>query len=399
MFSGSVDGILRDSDIAALAISKDRKRVARESFKTRSDAKRKEKEEKIMSMPFDQLTKDLKSGVASYKDIEVDRLEREKNNLKNEVNQFEANHKKEKPKTKVEEAKKRIEELDKVSTKLIEQNTPDNVHFPWKFLSSARTDFKKPEGNLKGVFPYLPLMTQQILDHYFKAFIQNVIDKDWEFIEDVAEPLLVKNLKKEMSLLPSRYKLQAPNIKTCKTIYDLYDVKNVFMSSVNTNRKKSDSIHNYHINQETLSGVPVYMLNKKRAGENDDCGYVMQFSFNVYTDLRLQVLDEKGQVVLEDPEIENKAYSSKEIVELVPHSLQLEIMACKGKLKSLRRASYQSTIGEDTISDSITNFMSKRNFRIIDFDGFMNGNQLLVGLEWSRIAQIIQQEENDKTMA
>ena len=182
--------------------------------------------------------------------------------------------------------------------------------------------------------PYEGVLSYDNMSFYFKSYVRFWINRDYEFLEDIAEPFFVKSIKKELELLPKKYKIVAPNIRNCKLDFDLYDVKNIFMSQAVINRKKSDSVKNYHLGQGDLDGVDMYFLNKKRASEDDRCGLVMQFSFNVFTDLNIQVLDENDKVILSDIGSIGKGSTH-------PHDFKIEILACEGKHSSLQNQSYK----------------------------------------------------------
>lgn len=377
------DGVLRDSDLASLVKSRDRRKIARETFKTKADQRRRDREEMVMAMPFEQLTKELKTGQASYRDIEVDRISKEKINLENQVRQAEAS--KRKVTKKLAEVKIRINELESRSSKLIESNTSESINFPWSFSSTSDSRSAKAQGNIASVLPYTQLLTHSKVDSMFRSYIRCLVNRDWQTLEDYAEPLFIKLLKKEVSLLPSKYKMEAENLNTYEAFYDLYEVRNVFMSNANVNRKKADSMHHYYYERCEIDGSPLHSINKKRPSPEDQCGIVLQFYINIYTNLDLKVIDSQGKPVLRDTSIA----SLGQITDAKPHSMIIELLTCKDRYSSMRSDMYKANQTADIESERIVNHMDAKNMRIVDVDDFMVGNPLVVGLEWTRIQELM----------
>lgn len=387
-----IDGTLKDSELASLVQSRDRKKIARETFKLKSDLRRKEREEKVMAMPFDQLTREMKLGDSNYKDIEVDRIVREKNQLENQLKQ--AEKLKKKGNESIENAKIRISELESKTSKLIQNYSPENVVFPWAFSSTSEIRSPKPEGNLKTVIPMTHLLTHDLMTDYFKSFIRYLVKRNWDSLENYVEPLFIKSLKKEIGLLPSQYRIEASNLDSCQVYFDLYEARNLFISNVEVNRKKADSMHHFFSSQTTMEGAPLYLINKKRPSPDDQCGIVIQFFFNVYTDLDLKVVDASGKPVIADNNIVkltgDKSTLDDAISQSRPHNMILEILACQDSFKSMRSEDFKVSQPSGMADDKAVNKIMPQNFKIIDIDRFMDGNPLLVGLELARLQELDQ---------
>ena len=288
-------------------------------------------------------------------------------------------------------------EIEEISARLVEQNTPENIHFPWTFSSFSDIRSPQVESNLNSIFPYTSIFTPQLLNTYFRSFIRYLVDQDWDLLEDYVEPAFLKSVQRELGLMPSRYSLQARNFRSCISFFDLYDIRNIFMSDVNVNRRKADGMDHFEFTFKSVNDAPLYIMNKKRPGNDDQCGLIMQFHVNVYTDLDLQVVDDKGQVMMRDDNIvqfkSKDPRSEDRLSSARPHRLVLEILACKGSYSEIH-AQAMSAVQTGKMESKLISYMSKHNFRIIDIDNFMNGNPLLVGLNWPKIQSLIDKEDD-----
>lgn len=367
-----------DSDLKRLS-KPIRKKKAVETFKSKVDRKRKEEEETVFEMDFSQMTQDLNSGRINSVSYEIDQISKQKQAIEKNTRAEVLGIKGRRAEIINKKSSLKIENLEERASSLIEQNSPDSLSYPWIFFEPKEPFKSKPEGNLKGLMPYTHLVTSESMSHLFKSFFMYWSERDFELLEDICEPYFIKCLKKEANLLPNKYRISSPNLRKSKALFDLYEVKNIYMSNVNTNRKRADSINNFNRKKDNINGVEVEFLSKKRPGETDQCGIIMQFHFNVYTDMLIQIVDNKDNVVLEDYATKLMKQGGKP--ESIPLNFKVEILTSEGNFHTLKKSDYK---GYDHIKDRepITNHMSKRNFRIIDMNNYMSGNPLLVGLDW-----------------
>ena len=392
--SAVVDSILEDADLNALAKApKIKERIIVESFKDKTDRIRREKEEKIMNLEFSELTSNLKDGKLDVKQIQLDSVEREKKKLMSHaVEHFDIKSPKEptedKPDAQVISVLKKkstlspkaartlnkLQTLDQIRTDLTENNLPENLAFPWHFNFGGQENTQKPEQNLKSVIPIESLITHEAMSTLFKNFVTFWASQDWEILEDFAEPLFVKMMRKEMLLLPSKYQLKVTNLKTAKMEFDLYDVRNIYMSAANVNRKKADSLQNFHASVEDQAGTPVHMLSKKKPDQDDVAGVVAQFSLNVLTNLCVQVVDTHTQRVVASDFSDN---GTKRTI----HDVKVEILLASVRSSTLKRVATMSAAEARNRLTGVSNHAHARNLRVIDVDGFMRGNPLLGGFD------------------
>lgn len=369
---------LNEADISKLARPIHKKRVT-ESFRSRLDRRSKGYEDKVFDMDFGQMTQQLKEGAIDSAPFQVDQINRQTLSIEKQTRAELLGVRGRKADQINQKAAQRVESLKTQAAKLIGENTPDSLHHPWVFFEPKEEVKPRPEANLKSVFPFESLVTLDMLKNLFRSFVKFWASRDFDLLEDYCEPYLLKSLKKEMGLLPPRYKFATPNIRTCDMAFDLYEVKNVYMSCVNINRKRADSVNNYYRQKGSINGAEVEFLNKKRPGDEDQCGLIMQFSFNVFTDLLVTVHDEQGNLVMDD--LGSKLLSQGKDPKAFPIDFKLELLAVQGKYKALKSLNYKG-FNEGQGDEPFTNHMSKRNFRIIDINNFMSGNPLLVGLNW-----------------
>lgn len=343
-------------------------RIVRESFGVKAAKSRRESEERLMTMSFDDMTKQIQGGSLQVQDIQVSRLEKEKAAIEQNIKPA---SKKKKEVQRVNEIKQsKLDIIESKLQKLAESNDFSTLSLPWKFKSSTKDaeELAMPELNLKSAFPIASLLSHDALESLFKNFIRLWMDRNYEELENFAEPLLVKTLKREMSLVPKSRSILASNLKSSKVKFDLYEVRNVFMSSINQNRKKADSASNYHVTEDIMNEAPTVFLTKKKPGEDDRCGLILQLNFNVYTDLHLVSPDEKA-VSGND---KGKGFPER------VHDMKIEMLICTGSYRAMKRR--QDSDKVDETSNNVVNHTENGQFKIIDFDGFMRGNPVLNGL-------------------
>jgi len=278
-----------------------------------------------------------------------------------------------------------ITPIGTIDPKLVSENTPENISCPWIFNTNSSSIKRSavPEINLKGLVAYEHILTYELVSHYFKSFILNWIDRDFTLLEDYLEPSFVNRLAKDMSLLPLKYKLAATNLKNCELKFDLYEVKNIYMSCVNSDRTKADNAANFRLVFDNLGGVvPTYFLSKKSPSDQDLCGLIMQFNFNLYTDLDLSFKNTETT----DASAKNIQFQGDITF---PHDFRLEILACSAKHKSSSEAVFFNRAKPNNLTlPNMTNYMRKNNFRITDVDGYMRGNPILIDIDWNNVDEI-----------
>lgn len=404
--TGVVDSILQDADLNALARTpKIKERIIVDSFKDKTDRIRREKEEKIMNLEFSELTSNLKDGKLDVKQIQLDSVEREKKKLMNHaVEHFDIKKPKQpsendpdaqvisvlKKKSilspKAARTLTKLQTLDQIRTDLTQHNLPENLAFPWNFNFGGEGNTLKPEQNLKSVIPIESVITHEAMSTLLKNFVTFWASQDWDILEDFAEPLFVKMMRKEMLLLPNKYELKIANLKTAKLEFDLYEVRNVYMSTANVNRKKADSIHNFHASQEDQAGTPVHILSKKKPDQDDLAGVVAQFRLNVLTNLCVQVVEKSTQRVVASDFTDN---GTKQAVQ----DLKVEILLASVKNSALKKVSTLSQSEARSKLNNVTNHTHSRNLRVIDMNGFMRGNPLLAGFDPESVANVLTHPE------
>lgn len=403
--NNTVNSILEDADLNALAKApKFKERIVVESFKDKTDKIRKEKEQKIMNLEFSELTSSINQGKIDVKQIQLDGIEREKSKLMSHAAEYfdvkssksgnttnseqviTVLKKKSQQSPKASRALSRLQTLDKIKDDLTQHNLPENLAFPWRFNFGGPEKTAVSEQNLRCVIPVESVINHEDMTILFKNFVNFWASNDWDILEDYAEPLFVKFMKKEMQLLPDKYKIVIPNLKTAKFEFDLYEITNIYMSAANTNRKKSDSIHNFHVGMENQNDVPMHILSKKKPDEGDLAGVVAQFRLNVKTNLCVNVVEKDSNKVVATDYTDNGTKSTV-------HDFIVEILLATVKNSSVRKATAFRAKDSASKLTNVTNHAHPRNLRVIDMNSFMRGNPILSGFNTESAASTLSHTE------
>lgn len=255
----------------------------------------------------------------------------------------------------------------------INQNSLPNDENAKNFIPWSSNTFSEPpqEKNILAPLDLYHLIKEEDAQDLFQRFIKCLSEQNLEDLFLITENSFCSTLKKNLLLLrDNKFTLSFENIDKSNVIIDLYDIRNIFGVGVHLNRKRNSKAKNYIISQSIFNNIPIKQIIPKRLNGKEKGAMILQFHLAITTKTTLTMLNHQNRRIYE----ENK---EKPII----HSMVLEseVFECEYKgLKNILRHSNKgkNEVGEMNFSD-LKIKEKEGNLKIIDFDNFMNGNELI----------------------
>jgi hypothetical protein len=177
--------------------------------------------------------------------------------------------------------------------------------------------------------------------------------------------------KKLLFFRNKKFKMSFENIdKNNDLSIDLFDISNIFAVGLSLNRKRNSKGSNFIISESKFNNAPVKQIIPKRLSGKEKGSMIIQFHLAITTNVSLTILNQQNRNIYEEKK-ENPSIHSM--------ILESEIFDCEYKgLKNILRYSNSGQAEVNNLNFTDLKIKEKpTNLRIIDFDNFMNGNELI----------------------
>ena len=318
-------------------------RATIKKFEQRNVDKFTQKELKLMTLNFDEVTSQINDGQIDIKTFEAERIKRK---LSQNFNSYEYESR----------LRNRLENL------MLEIG--EDIFFPWNFNQDFKIETEREPSDLTTVYKIDNILDKDILEAKFRQLIRGMVEKDFIRIKDVSEEHMASRIKKNMQKLPE-VEVECKNYESATLDFDIYKLNNIFAVDIDQNRRNNFFFDKCKIFDETVNGVQIKNLIPKKLNKDPIARFFVQFDVNLTTNLQLKLL-KSGQVYKEDTKLSETGVSV--------HKLKLEVLIAQSNYQSLLNTDLQGEI------QSFRNFIGEPDVRIIDLDGFMKGNPLLKGM-------------------
>ena len=231
---------------------------------------------------------------------------------------------------------------------------------------------------------------QTIMKNYFIGLGEG----DFTELERILEKRFYTNLKKKISYLNDKgYQLFMTSQKPKILEIDVHKVKNFFTVGVEQNRKRNRLAKSYNFREDIIQDKSFNFIIDKTASDKSTVKVYIQYYLNVFTDMSINLVDKNtGKVIYKDDYIAkfgNTQENSENVgIDLnledllgksVVHNVIIEAEALEGNYQSLKKIS-RNIADQGEINLSLKNFKNKcsnLDWKIVDFDNFMDGNPLV----------------------
>ena len=253
------------------------------------------------------------------------------------------------------------------------QNSLPNDENAKNFIPWSSNTFSEPpqEKNIIAPLDLYHLIKEEDAQDLFQKFIKCLSEQNLDDLFLITENSFCSILKKNLLLLrDNKFTLSFENIDKSNLIIDLYDIRNIFGVGVNLNRKRNQKGKNYIISESKFDNVPVKQIIPKRLSGKEKGSMILQFHLAMTTNTTLTMLNHQNRRIYEE---------SKEKPIIHSMVLESEVFECDYKgLKNILRFSNEGKkeVGQMNFSD-LKIKEKEGNLKIIDFDNFMNGNELI----------------------
>lgn len=331
----------------------------------------------ISNISFDEFTQKISDSELSIDSLEHTRIKQELGNVYLD-----------------EKIRERlITQLDAIKSRKLEDF---EVDLPWSFNLSRDLGKKEPlaESSLDSIVPIERILSLQKMQTLMKNFFFGQGEGDFTELERILERRFYTNLKKKISYLNDKgfqlaFKHSQPKILEV----DVYNVKNFFTVGCEQNRKRNRLAKSYLFREDVIAGQLMNFIIDKAADDKSKVKVYIQYHLNVFTDMSLNLVDKKTKEIVfqDDYEIlfeglkridEEDGLSSSHESQLkksVVHNVIIEAEALEGNYQSLKKI-VRNSKNPHEVESGIKDFKSKfakLEWKIIDFDGFMNENPLV----------------------
>lgn len=237
----------------------------------------------------------------------------------------------------------------------------DHSILGWDFSKNTKP---KEEINIKCVVSLSAYLDQNLLQKLLLNFFDRLIDRNFEKIKESADSLYAKNLQKFFNI-EDGFEIRTDNLQEAKFDFEVYNITNVFGVDINFNRKKRKTFLYYNLNENFIEEVPCYFFTPKRTKKRSPIlYYFVQLNINLYTDLKLELWKD-GKMIKTGP---GKLGDG----EMYCQDLKLEVLVGEGGYKTLMKLPLDSKL-----DPKVTNHISEKEVKILEFGGAMNGNPFL----------------------
>lgn len=232
---------------------------------------------------------------------------------------------------------------------------------PW--ISNYFKEIPKEE-NLISPIDLYHIIKEDEAKILFNKFTQALQEFDFDCLSTIIENTFFSKLQRNLQeLQKSKQKIIFESSEEDKISIDLFRVVNIFGVGILLNRKRNFKSSRYIINDSKFNNAPIQQIVLKRLTGKDRGTFIIQLHLAISSNKRLKILNGSNAILYQDNNLENNFLHYMVI--------ESEIMDCDYKtLKHIARLDHEKN-DEFTMNEKIP------NFRIIDFDNFMNGNDLV----------------------
>ncbi|KAL4512229.1 hypothetical protein ABPG72_005231 [Tetrahymena utriculariae] len=329
----------------------------------------------INSIPFDELTIKMKQ-----ENIAIQQLQAKKNKDQAQIPQNEQQQDKTKESsyegTILNESQLKILVTDK--DKFLDF---ENLQFPWDFQG---INSQQKESNLKCAIDVAKIINEKTAISILKQFLNCIEEFDYEQLGEFVERKFLRQLTKRLQAMQQeKIKIQFDNIRTKDINVDLFKIQNIFAVGVEQNRRKNDGSSAYVIFDDFIQQqIPAKHIVKKRIEPKELARIYVQLHLTFKSNISLSLINTEKGTKKQDKiakQESNKQYHTMILEKLL---VECDYKSIRNKSLSLENSTNQ-IISQSNVNDYINvsnlkNFASLNNLKIIDFDGFMNGNPLVV---------------------
>lgn len=277
------------------------------------------------------------------------------------------------------------------------QSDMETIELPWDFHSLIT----KPKGtnNLMSAVDVMKFLKDSKVKAMIKDFLESLEENDTENLSKLLEFSFFKKLQKSLAKLKERnLRLEVENLHSKRTELGVYNILNYFTIGVDSNRTKNDAKSNYKIVRNSIGGVPTINIIHIKQENIQNIKIYVQLDIVVTSDFALRIKDQEGKTILGETQLIEKNKEELEAVkELVGEAVPKIIMKkFEEKKVEVKRNVHLLKI-EGCIFEGDYNFfenqvkdgnlekwrkenhlsMNKESFYIVDFDNYMNGNELV----------------------
>ena len=265
---------------------------------------------------------------------------------------------------KIKEAMK-LKELEELSLNTTDEAENFKLDVPWEFENRIT---KPEEGNLKSPIDSAKLINYSTVMALFKDYVQAIESYDIERLGELLERFFWDRCSKNLRNMQKRgYRFELQGIASKKNKVDLRKVSNYYCVGVHSNRKLNDGENNYMIFNNVIEGSPTKNIMKQRLAGNERAVIRVVLDIIVETPIKLKLFDKENNLV--GKQVEEKAIDF--------HLLKLENDLFEAAYSDLTKSIGEAgELDEDSLNKFRTVF-SQDGWRIIDFDNYMNGNDII----------------------
>ncbi|KRX09281.1 hypothetical protein PPERSA_05950 [Pseudocohnilembus persalinus] len=263
---------------------------------------------------------------------------------------------------------------DMINDALLEQNLDvildQNFSFAWDF---QHKNLNWPvEKNIKTICDPNRLLKERQVIAYFKEFVENISEFNYKSLEQTLERSFYRKIRKVMENLQKQgYDFQADGLRNKIESVELINITNIFGVGIGLNRRKNDGYDNFKVNDSYIMGnIPCRFYQKKRLDIKETARIIVQMEIAIMSAAQLKIIDKETK--------EDKLLDSiyKNVNKEAIHHMVLEAVLVECDYKQMKQIIESGQNFDIQNLQSYKSFMKSPQFQIIDFDNFMNGNDI-----------------------
>ncbi|EAR86674.2 hypothetical protein TTHERM_00035060 (macronuclear) [Tetrahymena thermophila SB210] len=257
----------------------------------------------------------------------------------------------------------------------------ENLEFPWDFQGINQ---QQKESNLKSAIEITKIINEKTAISILKQFLHCIEEFDYEQLGEFVERKFLRQLSKRLQAMQQeKIKIQFDNIRTKEINVDLFKVQNIFGVGVEQNRRKNDGSSAYVIFDDFIQQqIPAKHIVKKRIEPKELARIYVQLHLSFESDISLSLINTEKGTKKQDKIAKNESTKQYHTMILEKLLVECDYKSIRNKALSLENATNQiassSNVNDYINVSNMKNFASLNNLKIIDFDGFMKGNPLVV---------------------
>ena len=238
---------------------------------------------------------------------------------------------------------------------------------PWNFENK----FTKPEeGNLESSLGLERLMNFDVALNLFNNYVVALEKNNTTKLREMMEYTFAKKYSRYLEGMEEQgYKIKIEGNNLEETDIDLYKVTNYFCVGVNPNRKKNRRDNQYHIFDNLVNDYPVTNIIKKKPGAEDMAVIRVVVDLFIETPILMKIVDKEGNV------IEEESKESQDEKNRKGHLMRIENDVLQIEYKTLKKNLPHGEILHEDSTKSFRMVFDHKNWKIIDFDEYMDGNE------------------------